>query len=324
MISIIMPAFNAEKYIGQSIESVLNQTDENWELIIIDDCSSDNTYEIINDFSKRDPRIKILRNKHNSGPSKSRNKGIEASQGEYLAFLDCDDTIAPEFVQLLLFTLSKFEVDIVYFQFNDINIETQESRSIRNTIPKNILLNSQQALELFLSQEPDVNSMCNKIFKKSLISKQKIRINEARFHGEDMEFVMKVFENLNSLVCIDKFLYNYIHQNPKSITSTFRPNDFPYKFETINLYRQIEKKYDLKAPNGFYTQHVKSILEQIFIASKLSLVRGYQMIKTTNSSNDYKYALEDAIYGMLPITYRILSKLMKISPILATLFCRLK
>ncbi len=94
-ISIIMPTYNSEKFISASIFSVKNQTYSNWELIIIDDCSSDNTEQAIKEFSSSDHRIKYIKLDKNSGAAVARNRGVEIASGEYLAFLDSDDVWLP-------------------------------------------------------------------------------------------------------------------------------------------------------------------------------------------------------------------------------------
>lgn len=91
LISIIMPAYNANKTIQESIESILKQTYTNWELIIIDDSSKDNTLNIIEEYRKNDHRIKIIKNEENLGVAETRNKGLNKAQGDYIAFLDADD-----------------------------------------------------------------------------------------------------------------------------------------------------------------------------------------------------------------------------------------
>src|SRR5690554_7062338 len=90
-VSIIMPAFNAENYIARSIQSVLNQTYKDFELIIINDKSTDNTISIVNDFERKDQRIKVIDLKENQGVAQARNHGIKASTGRFIAFLDSDD-----------------------------------------------------------------------------------------------------------------------------------------------------------------------------------------------------------------------------------------
>ncbi|MFU1633702.1 glycosyltransferase family 2 protein [Aeromonas veronii] len=94
-VSIIMPSFNSGMTINDSINSVLLQTYKNWELIITDDCSTDNTFEIINNFAVRDNRIIVIKNQFNSGAGFSRNQSIERSTGKYIAFLDADDIWLP-------------------------------------------------------------------------------------------------------------------------------------------------------------------------------------------------------------------------------------
>ena len=91
LVSIIMPVYNSERFIEQTIKSVLNQTYNNWELFIIDDCSSDKSIEIVKDISSNDKRIKLITLEINNGPAFARNKGIELANGKYIAFLDSDD-----------------------------------------------------------------------------------------------------------------------------------------------------------------------------------------------------------------------------------------
>ena len=90
-VSIIMPAYNVARHIMSTIDSVIKQTHENWELLIVDDCSTDNTVDIITNYGKKDSRIKLFQLEKNSGAAVARNRAIEEATGEYLAFLDSDD-----------------------------------------------------------------------------------------------------------------------------------------------------------------------------------------------------------------------------------------
>ena len=96
LVSIITPSYNSTKYISQTIDSVINQLYENWEMLIIDDCSPDNANEIIEKYSKKDIRIKLIKLTKNSGPAIARNEGIKQAKGKYIAFLDSDDIWLPE------------------------------------------------------------------------------------------------------------------------------------------------------------------------------------------------------------------------------------
>ena len=95
-VSIITPSFNSEKYIGKTIESVQKQTYQNWEMIIVDDCSSDRTCNIVEEFSKIDPRVKLIRQTKNKGAGKARTYALEKSIGRFIAYLDADDIWKPD------------------------------------------------------------------------------------------------------------------------------------------------------------------------------------------------------------------------------------
>jgi teichuronic acid biosynthesis glycosyltransferase TuaG len=99
LVSVITPAYNCEQFIGEAINSVLNQTYKNWEMIIVNDKSTDNTRTIVEEYTKRDKRIKLFNQPTNQGAASARNKAIEISQGRFIAFLDSDDAWKPEKLQ---------------------------------------------------------------------------------------------------------------------------------------------------------------------------------------------------------------------------------
>ena len=121
LISIITPNYNASKYIAATIESVQKQTYSNWELLIVDDCSSDNSVEIIKTFQKNDARIKLLELTQNAGPAIVRNEGIKQAQGNYLTFIDADDIWLPNFIETSLKKIKESEgfVFASYHRFNE-------------------------------------------------------------------------------------------------------------------------------------------------------------------------------------------------------------
>lgn len=118
LVSVVMPCYNAAQYIAESIESVIAQTHRNWELIIVDDCSKDNSVEIIQDYQNKDDRIKLIRNAKSSGsPAEPRNIGIEHSTGEYIAFLDSDDIWTSDKLQKQLAKFQEGDYAIVYANY---------------------------------------------------------------------------------------------------------------------------------------------------------------------------------------------------------------
>lgn len=118
LISIITPNYNCGRFIAQTIESVLAQTYRHWEMLIVDDCSTDNSYQIALEYSQKDTRIKVFQNEKNSGAAVSRNKAIELSQGEYLAFLDSDDLWLPEKLERQLQFMQENDCDFSYCRYS--------------------------------------------------------------------------------------------------------------------------------------------------------------------------------------------------------------
>lgn len=124
LVSIITPMYNSEKYIAETIESVLKQTYELWELIIVDDCSSDLSCEIVDKYANIDRRIKLIKKSTNEGPAKARNKGINLSVGRYIAYLDSDD----------IWNERKLEVQISYMKKNNVAISCSSYYIFNNNV----------------------------------------------------------------------------------------------------------------------------------------------------------------------------------------------
>lgn len=114
LVSIIMPAYNCEKYVVEAIESVINQTYSNFELLVIDDGSKDSTLQIINDFAEKDNRIKALQNEKNSGVSATRNRGISIAEGNWIAFLDSDDIWEEEKLEKQMNYAKENDADFIF------------------------------------------------------------------------------------------------------------------------------------------------------------------------------------------------------------------
>jgi glycosyltransferase involved in cell wall biosynthesis len=120
-LSIITPAFNTEKYIGLAIRSVLSQTFTDWEMLIVDDCSDDNTANVVESFAALDPRIRLIQMSENAGPAVARNTAIEMSSGRYIAFLDSDDTWAPDKLERQIAFMKKNDYPFTFTAYEKIN-----------------------------------------------------------------------------------------------------------------------------------------------------------------------------------------------------------
>lgn len=128
LVSVIMPAYNAERFIEEAINSVVNQTVEDWELIVIDDCSKDNTFEIIKKLAVNDERISVLQNEKNSGVAKTRNRGIAIATGKHIAFLDSDDVWHPKKLECQLNKMQETNSELVYCSYAIIGVNGSKAK----------------------------------------------------------------------------------------------------------------------------------------------------------------------------------------------------
>jgi teichuronic acid biosynthesis glycosyltransferase TuaG len=144
LISIIVPVYNAESFIDRTIAFVQAQTYENWELILVDDCSSDNSVDIIKDKSQKDNRIKLVLQEENSGAAKSRNRGLKKAQGRYICFLDADDIWDRD---KLLEELEFIKQKKVGFVFTSYEFADEEGRGLGKVVHVPDMLNYRQALK---------------------------------------------------------------------------------------------------------------------------------------------------------------------------------
>lgn len=126
LVSVITPLYNSEKFIAETIESVLNQTYKNWEMIIVNDCSKDNGPSIVQEYQKKDKRIKLFNNEINQGVSFTRNRAIELAQGKYIAFLDSDDLWKDKKLEKQVKLMEENKVFLSYTGYNKMNEDGSE------------------------------------------------------------------------------------------------------------------------------------------------------------------------------------------------------
>lgn len=123
LVSIIMPLYNAESFLNESVGSILSQTYDNWELIVIEDCSSDGSLSLARDFEKQDGRITVYRNERNLGAAKSRNEGLKFVSGDYVAFIDADDAWFPEKLERQLSYMNKAGLGMCFTSYETVECD---------------------------------------------------------------------------------------------------------------------------------------------------------------------------------------------------------
>lgn len=205
-LSIILPVYNSEKYLSQCIDSVISQSFADFELIIINDGSTDSSGEICNVYAKKDNRIKVI-HQNNRGVSFARKLGIEQSDSEWLGFIDSDDWIESDTLKIAYDTAIKEESDIVCF---GIQKATQTEKTSIEFFNSDIYTN-------FLYYPVYMNSFCNKLIKKSLF--EDIDFGIGIITAEDLLVLFQLFHFAKKVSYIENVLYNY-RCNSESVSNT--------------------------------------------------------------------------------------------------------
>lgn len=205
-VSVIVPLYNAEKYIGRCLGSLLAQTFKNIEVIIINDGSTDRSKDIANEFCRQDSRISIF-DFPNRGVSSARNEGIIRAKGEWILFVDADDYIDKDTIEILLNTQARHNVDTVlysfYFEF--------ENTTKSGLLPSSYIHLRDLLEERIKVENPDIVlcSPFNKLYNKKIIIDNKIRFDSDLPYGEDFEFNSKYFSYAHNIVLTSQVLYHY-------------------------------------------------------------------------------------------------------------------
>ncbi len=212
LVSVVIPVYNSKKWLQKCIYSILNQTYSNLELIIIDDGSTENICDVINQIN--DKRITLI-NKHNEGVSTSRNLGINISKGKYIYFLDSDDYVEDNLIEICMKEFrNESNLDIVYFNFfNDLHSETDEFVST----------NISNFKDLELKEDPLLFAgfVWNKMYKVKFLKENNILFNPNLNIYEDIDYNLRCLLLNPYIRYIDKTLYHYINRPKKSLIKNY-------------------------------------------------------------------------------------------------------
>lgn len=241
--SIIIPVYNTEKYIERCVKSVLTQTYDNYEIIIINDGSTDKSIEILSKFENNN-QIKII-NQDNNGVSSARNLGIKKSTGDYILFLDSDDFYEKELLETLKNTITN--EDIIKFGYKDLKNNTKtkaKTIQFKNYIGKFALKHIIEAKILF--DTPWMYAFKNDYMKK-------YKFTEGRYH-EDFGLIPIMIYNSKKVTSLDFYGYVYNKENETSIMSfTNMEKEYKKARDTLYFFKEVKNKYDDKYLLSLYS-----------------------------------------------------------------------
>ena len=268
-VSIIIPAYNVEKYIRDIIKTIENQTYSNKEIIIINDGSTDNTLEICQELSKKNKEIKII-NQENKGVSEARNRGIEEATGEFIAFIDADDLLEKDMIEMLVRGLEKYNADISICGYK---IKSKHECYNYYGTGKIEKYDQKQLISEFLKEEKISVSLWNKLFRRECI--ENIRFIKGLRINEDKLFLLKAILNAQDGVYQDLCKYIYIKREDSATTSKFSERIF----DVIKVNKIIKDILKDKR----YTD-----IKLVEINEVISLVTIYRMMLLSNSEKIYE------------------------------------
>ncbi|MBP2633277.1 MAG: glycoslytransferase [Firmicutes bacterium] len=248
-ISIIIPVYNADKYIRDCLNSLLSQTFEDIEIICVNDGSVDDSLEILNEYSEKDNRIKVINNLGNIGVTKSRNSGLEISSGEYIFFIDSDDWLGIDFIEKLYRLARKFKVDAVLGAMTLVWKEKSEERL--NRLEEGLYTGADGKKSFLNIYDIDSKeqllkwSIWGNLFKKEKFYRYQLNIDERIKVGEDMAALIPFIMECDSIYVTNNTSY-YYRKHGLSTMSSKRSKSMDYYYLWEYLKEYLEDKPEIK------------------------------------------------------------------------------
>lgn len=241
LVSVIVPVYNVKRYVEESLNSILKQTYHNIEVIVVDDGSTDGSGEICDIIAKSDKRLRVF-HQENMGLSGARNTGLQNMKGDYLTFVDSDDTIEPVMIEKMLDLAFKFEADIVQCGLNEIYFD----KCLKSGVVKEItFFTPEQATIADLGLEGGTVSACAKLYKKEIFEGRLFKTGRL---NEDLFAIMDSLNRAKKIIACPDAYYNYF-QRMGSITKS--------KFNERTIDNMIAARYCL----DFVKEHYPSAVQ---------------------------------------------------------------
>lgn len=268
--SIVMPVYGVEKHLKSAIESILNQTNQNFEIILVDDCSPDGSPKICDAYAEKDERISVIHHEKNKGLSEARNSGLEKASGEYIWFMDSDDRVDDYLLEKVYTSLEKNRADVVVFglveEYFDKNDVLKHTKTI--SMPEQLLDNADDVHELVIKLEENTlyGYAWNKFYNLKYLKELGLKYEVVTLI-EDIQFNVKYFQEIKSLNLLSMTPYHYGKRIDNSLTSKF-VKDYFILHET-----RVKMIYEQYQCWGCCTEQVKKKLASIYARYILSAMQ---------------------------------------------------
>lgn len=287
-ISVIMPVYNVEKYLERGIKSILNQTFNDFELILIDDGSTDNSSIICDMYCKQDKRVNVI-HKLNEGVSSARNLGIKCANGEFIMFIDPDDTLDNDAIEYLYKLIIEYEADVSCYK-----MKTYKNDILQTYINKNEKIKvycGNEIIEKYTENGVFLYSSCNKLYRKELFIKNKF--NENIRYAEDALFNLSVFTECRKVVMSNLQKYNYFINSGSTVTK-INKNRIDVLRAQAAMFDILKNKYNKYTENitrDFINSSISIVVDiaqqqnldkSLLLNLKQTIIENYYLIEKTN------------------------------------------
>ena len=253
LISVIVPVYNTERYLDQCIGSIIDQSYQNLEIILIDDGSTDGSSEKCDCYAQKEPRIRVI-HKKNGGQSSARNVGLDICKGEYISFVDSDDWIASDMYATLLGQLEKYNASLAICGRYDA-FEGSEEKTVGKVLGNNGLFDSYDILPKMTMGQASDFSVCDKLYRRDLW--KNVRFPNGEIY-EDFAVMYKILITAQKVVLCDTPFYVYFHRKNSTVTSGFREASTDYPKQTRQFLSDIILWYPEYMGHAIWA-HIKAI-----------------------------------------------------------------
>ena len=252
-VSIIIPVYNTQKYLKKCINSIIDQTYSNLEIILVNDGSTDNSLEICKEYEKIDERVFIISGE-NHGVSHARNMGIRKAKGEYLYFADSDDYLETDAIEKMIQGFEKADCELIIAGYNEVE---SEEKIVKKSWGKS-KLKSDDAKKLILDENGVGGYLWNKLFKLSLIKKFEIKFDETIYVWEDVLFVMEYLDKCKYVCLIDDIVYAYCRRAGSAVEYSLYT---PQLYTQLNAIEKIATNVYPKLPTDMQAEIMAMVLK---------------------------------------------------------------
>ena len=305
-VSVVIPCYNVEKYLRQCLDSVVNQTFKDIEIICVNDCSPDNLQKILEEYEQKDNRISIVVNEKNLGLGMSRNRAIPLTNSDYILFIDSDDWLELNAIEELYSAITETDANVAYFNFREVHENSNKCVEVilKNTLSKyGVLLEHNKIFTNY-----DIRHICfrkvpnltwYKMYKKSFLTQNNIEF--APYKYEDNVFLIKLKILSKKNVYVNRVFYNYRIQ-PDSIMRTSKIPFWELYNDINNLLIELNEKEALidgfneyVMQNAIFSMKKMGLVEKIKFKKEVDKVLDKSVLKKVNKAF-LKYVLKDIFF----------------------------